>query len=95
MTADWPRNRIRSELLLRGISLTDIDREGNMKKGSASKALMRPWNRMEKLIAGKLNLEPKDIWPSRYHLNGRSIDRRGRPRCEEPKAETNQQRVGT
>ncbi|MCZ4281682.1 helix-turn-helix domain-containing protein [Kiloniella laminariae] len=78
MIFDWPANKIRSELMLRGINLSDIDRESGMGPGSASKALKTPWARMQDHIAARLNLAPQAIWPSRYDSRGAPIDNRGR-----------------
>ncbi len=87
MSSDWAKSKIRSELLLRGINLTDIDRAAGMQTGSCSKALNRPWARLQNEIAKRLSIDPWVIWPSRYDQDNNPIDRRGKS--------GKQQRVGT
>lgn len=67
---DWHRADIKAELEKRGYSLSRLARTNGYARRSASQALFMPWPKMERLIADAIGVEPKDIWPSRYHEDG-------------------------
>ena len=69
---DWHPADIKAALEKRGWSLSKLSRAHGYKRGSAAKALYHPWPRMERIIAKVLDLEPWQIWPSRYNDSGSS-----------------------
>ena len=70
---------IKYQLDLRGISLGDIGREHGVTRAAARLALVKPYPRMERVIAEKIGLLPQTIWPERYNELGLPNRRLGRP----------------
>ncbi|MDM5073177.1 helix-turn-helix transcriptional regulator [Aeromonas caviae] len=64
--ADWHRADVIAALKKRGMNITSLSRDSGLAAGTLANALRAPWPKGEKIIAGALGLEPKDIWPSRY-----------------------------
>ena len=54
----------------RGLSLAQVSRNAGYSPTAAGRALRTPWPALEEVIAQVLDLEPKQIWPSRYDING-------------------------
>ncbi len=50
-----------------------------MSRHAPSLALVKPYPRMERAIAAKLELEPRAIWPERYDADGHPNRTIGRP----------------
>lgn len=70
---DWHPADIIAALKKRGLSLAQLSRYSGLSSSTLNNALVRPWTKGEKIIARALNMEPVDIWPSRY------FDVRGQP----------------
>lgn len=66
---DTPEGRrawIKSALASRGWTLGRLSRELGFSRMAAQLALWRPYPRMEREIAARLELAPEIIWPERY-----------------------------
>jgi len=68
--ADWPRLKVRAALLARGLTLTALAKRDGRSVAAFSLALGGPYPSIERVIADALDLDPWDIWPSRYHEDG-------------------------
>ena len=69
--AAFSRSWIRLNLGLRGFTIRSFARQHGVRSGTVGKVFTVPYPRMERLIAGTLNIPPEDIWPSRYDSTGR------------------------
>lgn len=74
---DWHSADIKAELEKAGWSLRRLSVARGLAPQSLQKALHAPWPRAEALIADALGLRPRDLWPTRYHVDG--TPKRGRP----------------
>lgn len=54
----------------RGLSLAQVSRAAGYSPTAAGRALRTPWPALEEVIAEALDLEPMQIWPSRYDTSG-------------------------
>ncbi|OCG70058.1 hypothetical protein A9G43_09180 [Gilliamella sp. Occ3-1] len=63
---DWHPADIIAALKKKGTTLADLSRKSGLSSSTLSNALVRPWTKGEVIIAKELNLEPHEIWPSRY-----------------------------
>ncbi|OCG09148.1 hypothetical protein A9G13_03630 [Gilliamella sp. wkB178] len=65
-TNDWHQADIIAALKKRGTTLAELSRQSGFSSSTLSNALVRPWTKGEVIIANALNLQPSEIWPSRY-----------------------------
>ena len=65
-TTEGRREWIKASLALRGWTFGDIARELGCSRSAPRMALWRPYPRMEREIAARLDLTPEAIWPERY-----------------------------
>ncbi len=65
------REWIKYQLRARGSSLSGVARGLDVSRFAASAALKRQYPRLERAIARRLGLEPKQVWPERYDTDGR------------------------
>lgn len=63
--------RIKSKLLLAGLTLTGIDRDYGLPKGTCGNTLQQANLAGERAIAAALKTRPHLLWHSRYHADGR------------------------
>lgn len=63
---DWPPEKVRAEIILRGLTMVGISKAAGLNPAAASSALRRPFRQAEKAIADAMGMEPFEIWPSRY-----------------------------
>lgn len=70
-------------LRARGSSLARIAQELNLPRQSVLNAKRVRYPRVERAIARKLDMAPRDIWPDRWHPNGDPL--RERPNMGERK----------
>jgi Ner family transcriptional regulator len=63
---DWHPADVLAALKKRGKTLSGLSRAHGYHATAAGKALRRPWPALEALIAAELDLQPENIWPSRY-----------------------------
>lgn len=73
------REWLKYQLGLRGYTLSKLAQEVGLSRHAAKQALHRPYPKMERIIAERLQLEPMQIWPERYDEQGRPSRRAGRP----------------
>lgn len=58
------------------ISMAALSRQSGLSSSTLANTLSRPWPKGEYIIAQALELDPADIWPSRYYDDkGKLIDR--------------------
>jgi Ner family transcriptional regulator len=74
------REWIKYQLRVRGSSLSALARELGVSRHATRLALDKPYPRMERAIAAKLGLQPKQLWPERYDEQGRPNRTIGRPK---------------
>ena len=75
------REWIKFQLRVRGSSLSALARELGVSRHAPRLALVKPYPKMERVIAEKLGLKPQELWPERYDENGRPNRTSGRPRA--------------
>lgn len=63
--------RVKSRLIVQGITLTKIDKEYGLPAGTAGNAVHEPHLAGERAIAAALDTRPHLLWPSRYFADGR------------------------
>jgi Ner family transcriptional regulator len=73
---EWIKYRLR----LAGYSLGRLAIENGLHRNVTVRALWGPYPKMERLIAEKLGVHPRQIWPERYGPDGRSNRPMGRPK---------------
>ncbi|PWW06036.1 MULTISPECIES: DNA-binding transcriptional regulator SfsB [Mangrovibacter] len=64
---DWHPADIIAALRKRGTSMAAESRKAGLSSSTLANALARPWPRGEMLIADALDVNPWEIWPSRYY----------------------------
>lgn len=74
--ADWHREHIKAELRINGTCLTELAEQHGYDSSSFSRALVRPWPAVERIIAKAMRRRPQDVWPSRYDSLGKSLSGR-------------------
>lgn len=62
---------IKARLEKCGVTLAQLDVRHGLPAGTCSAALRRPHPKGEAIIAALLDEDPADLWPSRYHADGR------------------------
>lgn len=60
------RADIRSALMKKGISLSQLGVQNGLAKTTLRNALDKKYPKGEKIIAEALGMNPSEIWPSRY-----------------------------
>lgn len=65
-TVDMHRADIRSALMKKGISLSQLGVQNGLAKTTLRNALDKKYPKGEKIIAEALGMNPSEIWPSRY-----------------------------
>ncbi|PDT05737.1 hypothetical protein CO666_03800 [Rhizobium chutanense] len=61
---------IKAKLLIAGITLTQIDEEYKLPRGTAGTTLREPNKAGERAIAAALGTRPHLLWRTRYHASG-------------------------
>jgi Ner family transcriptional regulator len=67
---DWPRLDVTYALKRKGWTMQGLADAHGYSRSAVSNAINRPWPAVEELIAGVLDLQPQEIWPSRYNPDG-------------------------
>ncbi|KLU16113.1 MULTISPECIES: helix-turn-helix domain-containing protein [Xenorhabdus] len=76
---DWHPAEIICALRKRGTTLAALSRESGLSSSTLANTLSRPWPKGEFIIATCLEMEPAEIWPSRYFdRNGNLLERKAR-----------------
>lgn len=65
-SSDWHPADIIAALKKKGTTLANLSRQSGLSSSTLSNALARPWTKGEFIIAQALDVEPNEIWPSRY-----------------------------
>lgn len=76
-TNDWHPADVVAALWKSGTTIRRLSRTNNYKGDGLKMALRRPWPKAESIIAAAIGLTPQQIWPSRYHADGRPKSGRG------------------
>ncbi len=76
--------KIKDALYVRGISLSDIDREFALPIGTASTTLREPNAKGEVAIAAALAVEPHALWIERYEPGGQRREPQPRENYRRP-----------
>ncbi len=63
---DWHRADIVAALHKQGLTLSQLSREQGLAARTLNNAFERSYPKAERLIAESLNMQPEEIWPSRY-----------------------------
>ncbi len=63
---DWHRADIVAALKKRGFSVRQLSRDSGLGENTLANALRSPWPKGERIIAAALEMEPSEIWPTRY-----------------------------
>lgn len=75
---DWHPADVIAELRKIGWSLAQLGlQHGYVNRQSLAQALHKPYPKAEAIIAAALNLQPLQIWPSRYNVDGTPNRTRG------------------
>lgn len=64
------RSWIKWQLDRRKVSLAKLSLSAGFARNAATLTLRLQWPEMEAIIAKQLGLEPKQLWPERYHEDG-------------------------
>lgn len=67
------------QMQLQGRSLSAVAAANGVARQCLYSAFLRPYPRMEKLIADAVGLAPPVLWPERYDADGLPNRRKGRP----------------
>lgn len=65
--------RIKHLLLMNGLTLSSVDAQFKLARGTAGTALREPNIAGERAIAAALRSKPHLLWPSRYFADGRRL----------------------
>ena len=63
---DWHGADVIAALHKKGLSLASVSRANGLSSSTLGNVLHRQWPRGELIVANALELEPQEIWPSRY-----------------------------
>jgi Ner family transcriptional regulator len=75
-TRDWHPEDIKGAIRKTGITLSALGRLHGLPASACSFALIRPWPRVQEIIAARIGRKPQDLWPSRYDAAGNPLPRR-------------------
>lgn len=78
---DWHREDIKGAIRKTGITLSDLSRQHGCTNNAVRMTLIRPWPRVQAIIAAHLGKSPQEIWPSRYDHLGNPLRSRA-PRTD-------------
>lgn len=68
---DWHPADIVAAIRKQELTLKELSIANGLTPRACATAMHRPYEKPEKVIAKQLGLHPKEIWPSRYHADGR------------------------
>jgi Ner family transcriptional regulator len=75
---------IKHKLILAGLTLSDIDRQYRLPRGTAGTTLREPNAAGERAIAAALGTKAHFLWPSRYRPSGQRRSPQPRENYERP-----------
>jgi Ner family transcriptional regulator len=73
---DWHREDIKAAVRRTGLSMEALARRHGLARSSCAFTLIRPWPRVQAIIADHLGITPQVIWPSRYDAEGNPLPHR-------------------
>ncbi|GGG30745.1 hypothetical protein GCM10010964_18330 [Caldovatus sediminis] len=73
---DWHPEDIKAAVRKTGVTLTALAQRHGLAGSAVRVTLIKPWPRVEAIVAAHLGRRPQDIWPSRYDASGQPL--RGR-----------------
>ncbi|MGE6433119.1 helix-turn-helix domain-containing protein [Shewanella baltica] len=65
---DWHKADIKAALEKRGTSIAKLTQEAELKKGTFNNVFRVKYPKAERIIATALEMQPEQIWPSRYRV---------------------------
>ena len=68
---DWHPADIVAAIRKQELTLKELSIANGLTPRACSSAMHRPYEKPERVIANQLGVHPKEIWPSRYHENGK------------------------
>lgn len=68
------------QLTLQGRSLASVARKAGVRRQTLYQVFLKPYPRMEKVLADALAMTPQHLFPERYDADGLPVRRMGRPR---------------
>lgn len=68
---DWHPADIVAAIRKQELTLKELSIANGLTPKACATAMHRPYEKPEKIIANQLGVHPKQIWPSRYHEDGR------------------------
>lgn len=68
---DWHKAEIRCALEKRGYSYAKLSRLNGYCDTAVQMVVHIPWPKVERIVADAIGVTPQEIWPSRYHEDGR------------------------
>ncbi|WP_392566806.1 helix-turn-helix transcriptional regulator [Utexia brackfieldae] len=66
MKKDWHPADVIAALKKKGTSLSTLSRQSGYAPSTLPSTLVRPWTKGEQIIASALDMQPEQIWHSRY-----------------------------
>ncbi|EAN3486905.1 transcriptional regulator [Salmonella enterica subsp. enterica] len=63
---DWHPEDIKAAIRKRGMTTSQLSRCNGLAESTLRNVFRHHWPKGEKIIADFLNMEPSEIWPSRY-----------------------------
>lgn len=63
---NWHQADIIAALKKAGTNLSALSEKNGYSRNNLRNALYRPYPKAERIIAGAIGVQPKDIWPTRY-----------------------------
>lgn len=70
---DWHPEDLKAAIRKTGTTLTALALAHGLAGSAVRFTLIRPWPRVQAIIARHLGLRPQEIWPSRYDALGRPL----------------------
>ncbi len=75
MHADWPPEKVKAAIYAKGVSMEALAIGAGRSASVVRIALKRKCPTGERVVAELLGIPAHEIWPSRYHPDGRSNSR--------------------
>lgn len=75
--ADWHPEDVKAAIRKTGVTLTALAKRHGLTGSAVRMTLIRPWPRVEAIVASHLGCRAQDIWPSRYDASGQPLRGRG------------------
>jgi Ner family transcriptional regulator len=70
---DWHAEDVKAAVRKTGTTLTALALANGLSESAVRLVLIRPWPKVQAIVARHIGLRPQDIWPSRYDALGRPL----------------------